>query len=55
MSARYRCPVCRKRVAVYVPSKGDGSAVFFKRHKNGDDWCKGWGVEAEDKHREETK
>lgn len=50
---RYRCPACQKRVATYIPRGGDGSAIFFKRHKDrtGED-CKGWGEEATKDHEE---
>lgn len=45
---RYRCPICQQRIATYVPRGSDGSAVFFKRHKDrrDDDFCTGWGLEA---------
>lgn len=51
---RYRCPVCQKRVATYIPRGGDGSGIFFKRHKDRSEEkdCKGWGVEATADHEE---
>lgn len=30
----YICPRCERPRATYVPRGGDGSAIFFKRHKD---------------------
>ncbi len=35
-------PACKRVVAVYVPSKGDGSCEVLRRHKHPDgQWCAG--------------
>lgn len=29
---RARCPICKRRIATYVPAGGDGSAVRLRPH-----------------------